>query len=158
MEIPMTIRYKLLYAAMLLGTSTLPAAAEMDVDVIFNAAPPPARYETVPTMGYGYVWAPGYWGIENGRHVWVRGHQQQARQGYNWEPERWEQKGKKWELKHGYWHMDPNYSERSYGYSNTSNYASYNSSYNGSHNGSYKGSFKGRGNDDYDHRPNRDKR
>ncbi|HEX9275701.1 MAG TPA: YXWGXW repeat-containing protein, partial [Casimicrobiaceae bacterium] len=41
--------------------------------VIVDVAPPPPREEVVVTRT-GYVWVPGYWHWDRGRHVWVKGH------------------------------------------------------------------------------------
>lgn len=71
-EIAMKLR-KLLIAGMCvasLGLTALPMAANAQVSVYFNAAPPPARYEAVPSARRGYIWVPGYWNARGNRHVW----------------------------------------------------------------------------------------
>ena len=64
---------KLLIAGMCvasLGGTALPMAANAQVSVYFNAAPPPARYEAVPSARRGYIWVLGYWNARGNRHVW----------------------------------------------------------------------------------------
>jgi WXXGXW repeat (2 copies) len=47
------------------------------IHVYIGRTPPPLRYEARPAMpGQGYIWTEGYWGVQNGRYVWVRGNWQ----------------------------------------------------------------------------------
>jgi hypothetical protein len=68
-------------------------------------APPPAPYaEVVPVLPYpGAVWIGGYWGWNGGRHNWVPGYYDRPRQGYRYEPHRWESRGGRWHLHGGGW-------------------------------------------------------
>ncbi len=86
---------------LLAGTA---AIAQVGVSVNIGAPPPP-RYEVVPTVTAGYVWAPGYWNLEHGTWVWRRGHLVEARPGYRWAPDRWEG-GRYYE---GHLERDPNW-------------------------------------------------
>ena len=40
------------------------ALARSNVEVNIGIGPPPAIVEEVPPPRVGYVWAPGYWGLE----------------------------------------------------------------------------------------------
>ena len=63
--------------------------------------PPPAPVvEVVPPPRRDYVWIPGYWAWQEGRHVWVRGFWERERPGWVRVPPRWEERG-------GRWHWDP---------------------------------------------------
>jgi hypothetical protein len=71
--------------------------------VIISVAPPPARVEVVPVLHQGYVWAPGYWGWQHDKHVWVNGHTMRARRGYEWAPDHWTQVDNRHEFQPGRW-------------------------------------------------------
>lgn len=98
----MSLRRMLLLATFALSTASVPAASQAK-EYIVRIAPPAARVEVVPAERKGYVWAPGYWGWRNGRHVWVAGHWVRARVGYRWVPHRWEERDGRWHLRNGYW-------------------------------------------------------
>src|SRR5581483_1220079 len=52
-----------------------PAPAPGSADVIVADAPPPPQQEViVERPGPDFVWISGYWGWENGRREWYRGH------------------------------------------------------------------------------------
>jgi hypothetical protein len=74
-------------------------AVVIDVDV----APPPVQVETVPGARVGFVWAPGYWRWDGGRHVWVGGRWMHERRGYHWVSETWVQAGPHWHFQRGHW-------------------------------------------------------
>ena len=82
-------------------TAGLPALAQVSINI--NIAPPAPRYEPVPTVAPGYVWAPGYWAWHDNRHIWVSGRTIVQRPGYRWEPERWEQRGNAYYQQAGRW-------------------------------------------------------
>ena len=48
-----------------------PAAAQASLNVVIGVPPPAPVYEVVPAPRAGYVWAPGYYRWEGGRHVWT---------------------------------------------------------------------------------------
>ena len=101
---------KLLIAGMCvasLGGTALPMAANAQVSVYFNAAPPPARYEAVPSARRGYIWVPGYWNARGNRHVWQAGHWERSRAGYNYVQPNWVQRDDRWELNRGRWNRSP---------------------------------------------------
>jgi hypothetical protein len=87
--------------SILLMASAMPAMARVDVDI--NIAPPAPRVVEVPPPRRGYVWAPGYWNYNHGRHVWVDGRWLHERRGYHWAPERWDQRNGHWHFERGHW-------------------------------------------------------
>jgi len=86
-----------------LGGVAAPNIASAAVDVYFNVAPPPARYEATPSPRRGYVWVPGYWDLRGQRHYWRAGHWERERRGYNYSAPVWEQRGERWHLNRGGW-------------------------------------------------------
>ena len=86
-----------------LGGIALPMAANAQVSVYFNAAPPPPRFEAVPAARRGYVWVPGYWNAHGNRHVWQAGHWERGRVGYSYVQPYWVQRENRWELNRGRW-------------------------------------------------------
>ena len=96
--------------ALLLATSAsfaAPAYAQISINI--GLAPPAPQYEVVPTMQPGYVWAPGYWGWSGERHIWVRGRPIVQREGYRWEPDRWDQRDRGYYRTAGHWQPDRDY-------------------------------------------------
>ena len=84
-----------------------PALAQINIHV--NMAPPAVLQEPVPVMQPGYVWAPGYWAWSGDRHIWVRGRMILHRDGYRWEPDRWEQRDATYYRTPGRWERDADY-------------------------------------------------
>ncbi len=80
---------------------TLPALA--DVEIFFNSAPPAVRYERVPTARRGYLWVPGYWDGNRGKHVWRKGRWERQRTGYVYAQPRWVERNNGWALERGRW-------------------------------------------------------
>ena len=66
-----------------------PAAAQVELNVSIGVPPPAPVYEVVPVPRVGYVWAPGYYRWDGGRHVWIAGRWMEERRGYHWVPDRW---------------------------------------------------------------------
>ena len=91
-----------LCGASLLG-ALVPTVANAAVDVYFNVAPPPARYEAVPASRRGYVWVPGYWNGRGSRHVWKAGHWERSRSGYDYVQPNWIERDNRWQLERGGW-------------------------------------------------------
>ena len=89
-------------AAMAMPTAGLARKVVIDVET----APPPPRDEVAPPARRGYVWAPGYWRWDRGRHVWVKGYWVRERRGYHWTAHRWEERGKRWHFEAGHWDRD----------------------------------------------------
>lgn len=71
--------------------------------IVVEIAPPPAQVEVVPTLRHGYAWAPGYWGWQHDKHVWVKGHTMRARNGYSWNPDHWNQVDGRHQFQAGTW-------------------------------------------------------
>ena len=94
-----TVRSMLLSLVIAGGISSGSALART---VIIELAPPPARVEVVPVQRQGYTWAPGYWGWQRNRHVWVRGHTIRARSGYH-DSRPWNQVDVRHEFQRGRW-------------------------------------------------------
>ena len=107
MNRPNAIRKLLL--SLVLAASAFAAPAYAQISVSINLAPPPPQYEVVPTIPPGYVWAPGYWGWTGERHVWIRGRPILQREGYRWEPDRWEQRDRTYYRAEGRWIRDKDY-------------------------------------------------
>ena len=101
------IARKLLLSALLATAAALPAHSQVTFNL--NIAPPAPQAEPAPQPAPGYVWAPGYWGWHGDRYVWVRGRNIVQRTGYNWEPDRWEQREGKYYRHAGNWVRDPGY-------------------------------------------------
>ncbi len=96
------------YAAALIAVSTaafLPtqAMAQVDVNIVIGTAPPPPRYEPVPTMRRGYVWAPGFWNWDGRVHVWNEGHWENERPGRQFQRAEWVRDNQGWRLNRGGW-------------------------------------------------------
>jgi len=98
-----------LLLSLVLAASAFAAPAYAQISVNINIAPPPPEYEVVPAIPPGYVWAPGYWGWTGERHVWIRGRPILHREGYRWEPDRWEQRDRTYYRTEGRWVRDKDY-------------------------------------------------
>lgn len=79
------------------------AIAEVSVSVNIGTAPPPLRYEPMPSPRSGYVWAPGYWNWNGHTHVWSDGHWERERSGYVYKSPEWHQHNGQWQLNKGGW-------------------------------------------------------
>jgi hypothetical protein len=84
------------------GVTAIPAQAQIIVDI----APPPLRYEVVPSARAGYVWEQGYWRWNGRRHVWVAGHWERARPGYAYVAPRWYERDGRWYYSERRWDRD----------------------------------------------------
>ena len=94
-----------LLVASSLGAISLPAQSA--VDIVVGVAPPPLRYERVPTYERrGYVWEQGYWRWNGRRHVWVAGHWERVRPGYAYVAPRWVERDGRWEFHSRRWDRD----------------------------------------------------
>jgi hypothetical protein len=102
-----TLRNLLLSLSLAAGVLSAPAYAQVSLNI--NIAPPAPRYEVVPSIAPGYVWAPGYWGWSGERHVWIRGRPIVQRSGYSWEADRWEQRNNGYYRTAGHWARDNDY-------------------------------------------------
>ena len=98
-----------LLSLLLAASASFAAPAYAQVSIHIGLAPPAPQYEVVPTMQPGYVWAPGYWAWSGERHVWVRGRPIVQREGYRWEPDRWDQRDRGYYRTAGHWQPDHDY-------------------------------------------------
>ena len=103
----MTIRNKLLLCSLIaLSAANAPAISAVNIGVEIGVPPPAARIEVVPPARPGFVWAPGYWGWEGNRHVWIEGRWLETRPGYHWVPERWVPRGRHHRFEPGRWERE----------------------------------------------------
>jgi hypothetical protein len=90
-----------------------PAFARVNVHIGVDTPPPPARVEVAPEPRPGYVWAPGYWAWDGGRHAWREGRWIGERRGYHWVPDRWTEyrgpRGPRWHYDAGHWEREYRY-------------------------------------------------
>jgi len=101
------LRSLLLSLSLAAGVFAAPAYAQVRFQIY--VAPPAPQYEIVPMIAPGHVWAPGYWGWTGERHVWVRGRTIVQREGYRWEPDRWDQRDRGYYRTAGHWESDRGY-------------------------------------------------
>jgi WXXGXW repeat (2 copies) len=82
-----------------------PMAVQVEAPLAVVDIPPPAPYvEVVPPIPFaGAFWIGGYWGWNNGRHVWVPGRYEHPRPGYTWRAHAWVQQGGHYHLRAGGW-------------------------------------------------------
>lgn len=95
------LKKKFLFAA--LAASTIGFAVPASADIYIDVAPPAVRHEVVPAARHGFVWQPGYWEYNRGRHNWHKGYWVKERRGYYWHPSRWQQDNGRWHLVKGTW-------------------------------------------------------
>ena len=95
--------------SLLLAASAFAGPAYAQISVHIGLAPPAPQYEVMPTIQPGYAWAPGYWAWSGERHVWVRGRTIVQREGYRWEPDRWDQRDRGYYRTAGHWQRDLDY-------------------------------------------------
>lgn len=108
----MSVQYMLSCSLIVFGALVMPAFAQVEFNIGIEMAPPPARVVVLPAPRPGFIWAPGFWAWEGGSHVWVEGHWVEARPGYYWVPERWEDH---WEERGPHWHFAPGRWEHGHG-------------------------------------------
>lgn len=89
------------------GTTGL-AWADRYVDIEVNSAPPPppARIEVAPAPREGYIYAPGHYGWDGTRYVWMEGEYIKDRPGHHYEPAVIEREGEHWRFRAGHWDDD----------------------------------------------------
>ena len=98
-----TMRAMLLSLVVAGGISSEAALART---IYVEIAPPPARVEVIPVQRHGYVWAPGYWGWQHDKHVWVNGRSMRVRNGYQWAPDHWQEVNGRHQYYPGRWTRD----------------------------------------------------
>lgn len=101
----MTFRKSLLAAlvAATLGGLVQSPLAMADVEIYMGSAPPALRYERVPPARRGYIWSPGYWDSNRGKHAWRKGHWERERPNQIYVQPRWTERNNRWELDRGRW-------------------------------------------------------
>ena len=105
----MTFRKNLAAAtcAAAIAAMYLPLAANAEVGIFLNIAPPPSRHEVVPAPREGYVWSSGYWNAKHEKHVWQAGHWERERNGYHFTQPTWTaHNDNRWELQRGAWNKN----------------------------------------------------
>jgi len=89
------------------GIVAVPARAQISAQIVIGT-PPPAPVMVAPPPRAGYVWAPGFWGWEHGRHVWHDGYWMAARPDADFVPAQWVQVRGGWRFVPGHWeHRGP---------------------------------------------------
>jgi hypothetical protein len=84
----------------------VPNAPSVETAAVVSAEPPPPPVQEVMVErpAPDYVWISGYWGWENGRRQWFRGHWERPPRGYHaWVAPRWEHRGNGYAFIRGYW-------------------------------------------------------
>ena len=98
------LRSAISVAVLALGASS--GLVQAQVNVHIDISPPAPRYEVVPAVRPGYIWAPGYWAWQGGRYDWVNGRPIPQRVGQRWVPDHWEPGNR---YRAGYWAPDRGY-------------------------------------------------
>jgi hypothetical protein len=88
------------------------ATAQVGVNIVIGNAPPPPRYEVVPSARRGHEWVPGYWNWNGRRHVWTAGHWERVRAGYIYQRPEWRQSNNGWQLNRGGWQRGERHDNR----------------------------------------------
>jgi hypothetical protein len=94
-------------SALVIPAMLTPAAAQ-GLNIVIGTPPPAPVYEVVPAPRAGYIWAPGYYRWEGGRHVWTSGRWMTERVGYRWVPDRWDHGPNGWYHVAGRWDRNGN--------------------------------------------------
>jgi hypothetical protein len=89
-----------------LGGISAPLLANAEVGIFLNIPPPELRVEPIPVPRAGFIWTPGYWDVNHGRHEWRAGHWEHERHGYHYAAPGWVQHDNRWELRRGHWDRD----------------------------------------------------
>lgn len=92
----------------LVAPATLTPAAQSGLNISIGSPPPAPVYEVLPAPRSGYVWAPGYYRWEGGRHVWAPGRWMGERIGYRWVADRWDHGSNGWHHVAGRWDRNGN--------------------------------------------------
>jgi len=83
--------------------TTAAAQATLSFGVTIGVPPPAPIFEAVPAPRSGFIWAPGYWYWDGGRHLWAPGRWIAERPGYRWVPDRWAHVEGGWRHEYGHW-------------------------------------------------------
>ena len=108
-----TILCATLLLVTLLGSAPTDALAARNIDVPVDVSTPPPEpiYEVEVGERPGYILTPGYWHWDGKRYLWHTGRWLKTREGYNWVPDGWVQRGDKWRFAPGYWEVAEGYEE-----------------------------------------------
>jgi YXWGXW repeat-containing protein len=90
-------------AAALVFALAVPAHAQVSAEIVIGTPPPPVVVETVPPPRAGFVWAPGIWIWNGGRHVWHPGHWEAERPGAVYVPAAWIETPSGWRFVPAHW-------------------------------------------------------
>jgi hypothetical protein len=95
----------LIIAALTLQGCVVTARPAYEGGAVVTVAPPAPQVELIGVAPQaGFVWFPGYWNWEGGRHVWHGGYWGAGRPGYHWVAHRWVQGARGgWHLEQGHW-------------------------------------------------------
>lgn len=88
------------------GLSSPRLIADVDVNIVLGAPPPPREEIIVERErpSREHVWVRGYWVHRHGHHEWVAGHWERPPQGRHvWVEPRWERRGRGYVFIEGYW-------------------------------------------------------
>lgn len=102
--------WKLNFLAGAVAVAAITAPAVAQIGIYIGRTPPPLRRESRgPMPGQGYVWTDGYWGVHNGRYVWVNGRwQRPPYEGAYYSHPHYDHYQQGWQMHEGHWdHEDP---------------------------------------------------
>ena len=85
------------------GLFAAPAHAQISAQIVIGTPPPAPMMAAPPAPRPGYVWAPGYWGWQHGRHVWHSGYWLRERPGAVYVPAQWVAVRGGWRFVPGHW-------------------------------------------------------
>lgn len=85
-------------AASALMMGMLPTAADAQLSIILQTAPPAPIYEVVPAPRPGYIWAPGHHQWHNNQYVWTTGQWYRERPGYDFRGAQWVERNGRWTM------------------------------------------------------------
>jgi hypothetical protein len=82
-----------------------PRRAGFAAEVIVPTAPPPPRYEVIPTPPREFVeWRPGHWHWDGREYAWIPGeYVERPRREARWEPGHWAERPNGWVWVEGHW-------------------------------------------------------
>jgi hypothetical protein len=97
------LKTKWLIAAVTTVALTAPVFGQ--VGIYIGRTPPPLRYEVRPPMpGDGYAWVDGYWGVNEGRYVWIPGRwDRPPYAGAYWSHPHYDHYQEGWRMHEGHW-------------------------------------------------------
>jgi hypothetical protein len=96
-------RTSLLAAICLTAGVMLAPLSGFAADSFPTEPPPPNQAERVPPPQLGQVWDAGHWDWNGHAYSWRRGSWRDARPGFHWVDDKWEQMGDQWHHVAGHW-------------------------------------------------------